>query len=149
MPSLINSQCPQLHDHYVRAWVYGHLKAPDAEYFVVDGSVRLESGDRPGVFSTVQEEGYGFLVEVRGAKCLVDPTPYIFFPEATKERGLKSTIRISESVLDDISADLLRRYAKAFGGKKSFLRRVTQQQREELPPVLRQQLKLFEKNPNM
>lgn len=142
MPAFIGHECPQMRDHYVRAWVYGHLKTSEAEYFIVDGYVKIESDDRPGVFSVVPEDGSGFLIEIRAEGCLVDPTPYAFFPELNKA---KSGIHIPDSVLDAISSELLERYAKAFGGKKAFLTSIGRVKREDLPASLRKELEIYEK----
>ena len=142
MPELMADRCPQTRDHYVEAWVYGHLKANDAEYYIVDGYVKIESEDRPGVFSVVPEDGFGFIIEIRAGRCLVDPTPYVFSPGLNKG---KSRIRIPEPVLDAISSELLKRYAKAFGGKKAFLQRIQNVKRGNLPASLRKELESFEK----
>jgi hypothetical protein len=142
MPAIIGSECPEMRNHYVRAWVYGHLKTPEAEYFIVDGYVKIESEDRPGSFSVVPEDGSGFLIEIKAGKCLVDPTPYVFFPELNKA---KSRIRVPDSVLDAISSELLKRYAKSFGGKKAFLQRIQNVKRGDLPASLRKELESFEK----
>lgn len=140
MPMGIGRECPQMRDHYVRGWVYGHLKTPEAEYFIVDGYVRTESEDRPGVFSVVPEDGSGFIIEIRAGECLVDPTPYVFFPDLNRGKG---RIRIPESVLDAISSELLQTYAKAFGGKKAFLQRIQGVKRGDLPISLRKELESF------
>lgn len=50
-----------------------------------------------------------------------------------------------DSALSGIAADALNRYAKAFGGKKAFLKHVTEGARDDLPPVVLKQLQLFEK----
>jgi hypothetical protein len=141
MPEVIGRECPQMRDHYVRAWVYGHLKLPEAEYFIVDGYVKIESEDRPGPVSVVPEDGFGFIIEIKAGRCLVDPTPNVFFPELNK---VKSGIRIPGNVLDAISFELLERYAKAFGGKNAFLQRIQMVKREDLPASLRKELKIFE-----
>jgi hypothetical protein len=146
MPKTISNRCRDMHDHYVRAWVYAHLKTADAEYFIVDGYIQIPSKDDPGASSAAPEEGYGFFIELGTSKCAVDPTPAVFFRAANLGRGpTQRTITISESALNAIAVDLIQRYAKAFGGKKAFLERISQQAREELPPVLRKQLDIFEK----
>jgi hypothetical protein len=142
MPEVIGRECPQMRDHYVRAWVYGHLKIPEAEYFIVDGYVKVESEERPGVISVVPEDGFGFIIEIRAGRCLVDPTSYVFFPELNKA---KSQIHIPATVLDAISFEILERYAKAFGGKNAFLHRIQLVKREDLPVSLRKELEIFQK----
>jgi hypothetical protein len=141
IPKLIVSRCTQLRNSYVEGWVYGHLKTHEAEYFIVDGLVKVESQEPPGHVSVIQDDGFGFIVEIRPEECLVDPTPYVFFPELNK--GVKPRVHTSDELLDAISAELLERYARAFGGKQSFLRRIQNVRREKLPESLRRQLKSF------
>ena len=74
-----------MRDHYVKAWELGHFKAPDAEYFIVVGFIKVPS---QGVFWIVPEDGYGFMVELRGTRCLVDPTPSVLFgAHANPQKG--------------------------------------------------------------
>jgi hypothetical protein len=47
MPSALVEKCPRLRDRYVAAWVYGHLKTADSEYFLISGLVEFEE-DKPG-----------------------------------------------------------------------------------------------------
>ena len=141
IPALIGNRCPQLQNHYVEAWVYGHLKTHDAEYFIVDGYVKLESENHPSHFSVVPEDGFGYIVELREERCLVDPTPYVFFPELNKG---KSKFHLSDAVLDAISVELLERYAKAFGGKRQFLKKIETSDLHGLPAVVKKQLGQFE-----
>jgi hypothetical protein len=146
VPASVLKECSELRNHYVEAWVYGHLKTEDTEYFIVDGYVKIESEDHPGTFTTVQEDG-SFVIELRAGKCLVDPSPYVFFPELVAQgKNPKPKIQVTDQVLDAIWTELLQRYAKAFGGKRAFLRRIQKINREDLPHGLRGQLETFEKD---
>lgn len=137
MPPILNRRCAQLHNHYAVAWVYGHLKTPDAEYYVIDGNIE----------TNVPEEGYGFTVEIRGSNCYVEPTPTVFFQVVGKKNASPPSLNISDETLGEISTELLHRYAKAFGGKRKFLRHVTRQHQEELPPILREKFEVFKRDP--
>lgn len=146
MPVVVGLECPQMRDHYVRGWVFGHLKTAEAEYFIIDGYVKVESENHPGVFSVAPEDGSGFIIEIRGRECSVDPTPQIFFPQLNSKA--QSRIQIPDTTLDAISSELLERYAKAFGGKKAFLQHIRGTKREDLPASLRKELELFERAEN-
>lgn len=141
IPKLIGERCTQLRNSYVEGWVYGHLKTHEAEYFIVDGLVKIESQKPHGRPSVIQDDGFGYIVEIRSEECLVAPTPYVFFPALNK--GVKTRVHTSDALLDAISAELLERYARAFGGKKNFLRRIQNVRREQLPESLQRQLKSF------
>jgi hypothetical protein len=141
IPKLIGERCTQLRNYYVEGWVYGHLKTHEAEYFIVDGLVKIESQQPHGQPSVIQDDGFGYIVEIRPGECLVDPTSYIFFPELNK--GVKPRVHTDDALLNTISAELLDRYTRTFGGKEVFLRRIQNVSREKLPESLRRQLKSF------
>lgn len=73
---------------------------------------------------------------------------FIFFPPELVAQGKnpKPKVHVTDAALDAIWAELLQRYAKAFGGKKAFLRRIQKVKREDLPHSLLVQLEKFEKN---
>lgn len=144
MPPMIETRCTSMHDHYVKAWVYGHLKTVDAEYFIVDGYVKRPS-EEGSSSRVVPEEGDGFFIELHGEQCSVLPAPSVLFEEAHVEKPAGERQTIPESDLNAIAADLIQRYVKAFGGRTAFLRQISQQARGELPPVIRKQLEIFEK----
>ena len=143
MPSSVKDHCPEMRDHYIKAWVYGHLNTQDAEYFVVDGYIKPGSDDAPGA-SAVPEGGYGFVIKLQPGTCTVETSPNVFFPAATQGRSQSPKMMLPEAILDALSADMLKRYSKAFGGKKIFLKSI-QIKREELPPSLRSELEKFER----
>jgi hypothetical protein len=49
-------------------------------------------------------------------------------------------INVPDSVLEGIAKDALDRYSKIFGGKANFLRLLTKEARQDLPPILSRQL---------
>jgi hypothetical protein len=144
IPTSIPDRCLQLKDYYVQGWVYAHARAEGADYFVVDGYVKVGSEEHPGTFSVVQEDG-PVIIELRQKACSVDAAPYIFFPELNPQHTAK--VHISDKTLARLSSDLLQRYAKAFGGKSAFLQRIQEVKRDKLPTSLRCQLEIFEKAP--
>jgi hypothetical protein len=135
--SSIVEHCPELRDRYVGAWVYGRSTAGDTQYLIISGF--LKDQDRG---SGIKDVDFGLAVQVRGTKCAV--THWEYFLRGAAPTGEQPRIRADESLLKEIAADILRRYALAFGGKKEFLNHVTQEDMEAAPPVLRTQLKLFE-----
>lgn len=144
MPLLIERQCPELRDHYAKAWVFSHLKTPDIEYFILYGYIKVPSEDHPGAVLTQLEEDDGLIVAIESSSCHVDQWQFFFRKEANPARGA-TPIKAPDAILNAIAEDLFERYARAFGGKKTFLERVTKQAREELPPILQRQLEVFEK----
>jgi hypothetical protein len=123
-PPLLSSRCAQLRDRYTVAWFYGHLKTPDADYFVIDGYRE----------PNIPEDAYGVTVEIRGSSCSVEPTPVVFFQSPSIQKNASGPpMRRSDEVVAALSSELLQRYSSAFGGKKAFLGRVTPQFRDGLP----------------
>ncbi|HVO79154.1 MAG TPA: hypothetical protein VMT28_00405 [Terriglobales bacterium] len=146
MPTLVRDRCPELRRRYFRAWVYSHARTDDAEYFILYGQIRVPSEKHPGQFTTPLEDDDGLIVALRGNECLVDQWQF-FLRKKINPAKAATPIPASDDDLDAIAADLLRRYQKAFGGKKSFLDRITPEARHELPPVVLKQLEMFEREP--
>jgi hypothetical protein len=146
MPSLIRKQCPEMGKRYVRAWVYSHLKTPDTDYFILYGYIRVPSREHSGRFMTELEDGDGVIVALHGGRCLVDQWQLFMRQEVNKAKDA-TPIYASDVVLEAMAADVVRRYARAFGGKKNFLEQVTQEARKGLPPVVARQLDAFEQAP--
>jgi hypothetical protein len=147
MPKALEQQCAELHRHYVDAWVFGHLKTTDAEYYLVYGTIQVSDEENPGSYSTVVENGEGYVVELSGRGCLVDGAFDIFVPASTSQ---KPQVKISESRLANFAADIITRYASAFG-RVQFLKMMSHQKRSrpdlyhQIPPVILKQLELYEK----
>lgn len=143
IPSIIPKQCPRLRDFYAEAWVYGHLKTPDAEYFIVYGYTKVPTEEHPGSYAVVPEEDDGLAVELRNQSCRMDQAQF-FLREKINPAKKATPIAVPDSVLDAIAEDIIDRYAKAFGGNENFLRRVTPLARNDVPPVVRKQLAKLE-----
>jgi len=138
MPSLLKQTCKELHDYYAKAWVYGHLKSYNVEYFILYGYIKVPSENQPGVFSIQREEDDGLIVALENSQCVVDQVPSVLF------RQKDAKILVPSNLLHEITAEVLERYAKAFRGKNEFLKRVTPQARASLPPIMQSQLQKFE-----
>jgi hypothetical protein len=72
MPSLLTERCPRLKRRYVAAWVYGHFKTTDSEYFLVSGLMESTEDSARGARTVVPEEGSGLVVALHGSACIVD-----------------------------------------------------------------------------
>jgi hypothetical protein len=144
MPLLLKNQCSEIRAHYAKAWVLAHLKTVDAEYFILYGYIKVPSEKHPGTFSVELEEDDGLIVALQGSTCRVDQWQFFFRKELNPATNA-TPVRASEEVMNEIAADLFERYAKAFGGKEPFLKHVTKDNIEELPPFLQKRLEAFEK----
>jgi hypothetical protein len=141
MPSGLTEICSRLHDRYVAAWAYGHLRTPDSEYFLVSGLMEFHA-DAPGGARTVApEEGGGLIVALHGSECLVDQADY-FLMQGVNSAKNATPIMVPKSVLSGILQDAFERYARAFGGKQEFLKHVKP---KALLPIVREQLDVFQK----
>jgi hypothetical protein len=146
IPTLVRDRCPELRRLHATAWVYSHVRADDAEYFILYGQIRVPSENHPGQFTTPLEDDDGLVVALRGKECLIDQWQF-FLRKKTNPAKTAIPIPVSDKDLDAIAADLLQKYKKAFGGKENFLDRITPEARHELPPVVLKQLEMFEKEP--
>ncbi len=144
MPSLLVGSCPRLHGRYVRAWLYGHLKTADSEYFVISGLMESRADEPGGARRIAPDEGGGVIVALRGSECIVDQTEY-FLTQNINPAKTATPIMVPAPVLNGILQDAFRKYAEAFGGKQEFLKHVN---RKAALPVVRQQLETFEKGPD-
>src|ERR1700682_3185903 len=61
MPPVLAEKCRGLKGRYVEAWIYGHFKTADSEYFLISGLMEFQE-DKPGGARTVaSEEGDGLI----------------------------------------------------------------------------------------
>ncbi len=138
LPNSLVERCPNLRNRYVAAWVYGHAGNSDTEYFFVSGL--MTSSDQKTGRQTGAEhpDGNGLFiaVSVHGAECKMTSQDSFYWNKDHSD----PLWNMPESAL---AADVLQRYAKAFGGKPSFLKKVTHPER--LAPIMREQLEIFEK----
>ncbi len=127
--------------------MFGHLKSLDAEYFLIYGTVRIEDEQHPGVFHTEVDNGDGYVFQLSRRGCLVNGAYEIFFSDSTSH---KPRIKMPDNVLDEFAADIIERYAAAFG-RTQFLNMVYRQKRlrpdlyNEIPPVILRQLEILKK----
>lgn len=136
VPRKVMRACPGIHDE--KAWTYGHLNTPAVEYFIVSGLTRVCSdGSGPCGLSP---DDVGTFVALRGSKCSTEAVDSFYW------RKDHSIWNRSGSELNALAHDALRRYSKAFGGKRQFLAKV--QHREFLAPGLKKQLEIFENSQN-
>jgi hypothetical protein len=143
MPRLLAERCPKLHGRYVAAWVYGHLKTENSEYFVVSGLMESQE-DRPGgARSIAPEDGDGLVVALQGSKCLVDQADY-FFSQEINPAKTATPIIAPPSVLTGILHDAFRRCIEAFGGRKECLERARPDAIE--PPFVRKEVEKLRKD---
>jgi hypothetical protein len=136
-PARIRMGCSQVHTE--KTWVYCHLKTAEIEYFIVSGLIR-QCPDGPGPCD-LQPDVTGAIVALRGSTCSAEAADGFYW------RKSDSLYDLPEASLGEMARDALQRYAKAFGGKKNFLNKLTPRTRGYLEPVLRKQLETFEKDP--
>jgi hypothetical protein len=142
IPPLLVDKCPALRERYVAAWVYGHLKTADTDYFLISGLMEFRE-DKPGGSRTIApEEGDGVAVALRDSKCLVDQADY-FLTQDINPAKHATPITAPEAVLNGILADAFRKYVAAFGGKQDFLKHVKPD--AIATPIVRKQLEIFYK----
>jgi len=136
----LSTICSKLRGRYVKAWVYGHFKTPEYEYFLVSGLMEYQEDKPVGRRTIAPDEGNGLIVALHASECLADQTDY-FFAQRTNPAKQATPIRASESVLDGILADAFRRYSAAFGGRSEFIMRV--KFGAIGPPLVRKQFEAF------
>jgi hypothetical protein len=135
MPISLVKRCPDLRNRYTDAWVYGHTKTGDAEYFIVSGLMKYfdkETGKETGVNPDID----GLIIAIYGSTCSVEAEDSFYWIKNSPVWNLPAAA---------LASDALQRYAKAFGGKKEFLKHVPTKGRENLAPEMRKQLEIFEK----
>ena len=132
-PTLISQFCPSAQAKTF--WVYARWKAGDLDFFIL---------------SNRDSELAGYAVVLRGKACSEGLPPWILTGDPLNRPGRgNESIFFSETILRGLATDLLRRYAVAFGGKKSFLEAVRKGglPSADLPPVLRSEFEKFAKSP--
>lgn len=144
MPTDLTSRCPQLRGRYVAAWVYGHLKTSDSEYFLISGLMQFHDEETGRATSIAPEEDGGLIVAINGSQCRVDLDEY-FFPQEINTAKKATPITASPAVVDGILHDAFQKYVAAFGSKQAFLKLV--KPGVAIPPV-DEQLEIFRKEPS-
>lgn len=92
----------------------------------------------------IEPDPAGIVVEIRGAECLVGTPDMVFAGKSGRSKKQKP-VEPTETALNGLAMDALRRYAKAFGSKEVFLGELKRQNvvQANLPPVLRTHLEQF------
>jgi hypothetical protein len=142
MPAALTESCPRLRGRYVAAWVYGHLKTPDSEYFLLSGLMESHADEPGGARTVAPDEGGGVAVALRGSGCSVDQSEY-FLTQEVNPGKTATPIMVPKAVLAGILQDSFKKYVVAFGGEQEFLKHVN---RKAALPVVREQLETFEKD---
>ena len=143
MPPALPGECPRLKGRYVSAWVYGHFKAAESEYFLISGLMESQADEPGGARTIAPEEAGGLAVALRGSECFVDQTEY-FLTQGVNPGKTATPIMVPKSVLTGILKDSFKKYVTAFGGKQKFLKHVKP---KAALPIVREQLEIFEKDP--
>lgn len=142
MPRTLVATCPELQGRYVAAWVYGHFKMEDSEYFLISGLMESQADEPGGVARTIAPEEEGLAVALRGSTCIVDQADY-FLSQGINPAKAATPITVSQSVLTGILQDAFKRYVIAFGGKQEFLKHVKP---STVLPTVREQFEIFAKD---
>ena len=142
MPATLAESCPRLRGRYVTAWVYGHLKTPDSEYFLISGLMESHADEPGGARTVAPDEGGGVAVALRGSGCVVDQSEY-FLTQEVNPGKTATPIIVPKAVLVSILQEAFKRYVIAFGSKQEFLKHVKP---KALLPVVREQFEAFEKD---
>jgi hypothetical protein len=143
IPASLSNRCKTLQNFYANGWVYGHVKTGDTEYFITYGYVTVDFEDGHGSMAVVPEEDGALAIELRDQSCRVDQAQFFLRKQINPAKNA-TPITVPDSALDAIAADIVDRYAQAFGGKSKFLPHVTPLARNDLPPVVRKQLEKLE-----
>jgi hypothetical protein len=141
LPAGLQQKCAKLKGRYVAAWIYGHFKTTDSEYFLISGLMEFQE-DKPGAGRSISpEEDDGLIVAIQGSKCLVDQAGYFYYQEINTAKNA-TPIKAPASVVSGILQDAFSRDVSAFGGRQEFLKQVD---RDALLPIVRTELEKFEK----
>ena len=70
IPPLLPEKCAKLKGRYVAAWVYGHFKTTESEYFLISGLIKVQEDKPGGAWSISPEDDDGLIVALQGSKCL-------------------------------------------------------------------------------
>ncbi len=137
VPNSLVRDCPELRGRYKGAWIYGHTKTPDADYFIISGLMDFfdeETGKKRGVYP----DETGLIVAVEASTCRMEAQDGLYWLKDSPVWNL------TETTFNQLVNDIFRRYTKAFGGKKNFLKNIPSN-RQYLGPVLQGHLEKFEK----
>lgn len=122
--SSLLKRCPRLRGQYVVAWVYGHLKTTDSEYYLISGLRRYRDQVTGATTGLAPDETGGLAVALRGSTCRADLSDDVLDQKVSRANDA-TPITVPKSIVVEILQDAFERYARAFGGKQKFLSQVT------------------------
>lgn len=140
MPPRLSEKCPRLKGRYVAAWVYGHLKTADSEYFLISGLMESQEDNPGGARTIAPDEGDGVAVALRGSMCLVDQGDYFLTQNINRAKNATPIVAPEEDVTG-VLKDAFKRYVAAFGGKQKLVELV----KPDVigPPNVRKEFEIF------
>ncbi len=142
VPSSLLKRCPGLTGQYVVAWVYGHLKTTDSEYYLISGFRQYRDQVTGVPAGIAPDETDGLAVALRGSRCRVDLADDFLDQKVSRAKDA-TPIMAPKSAVAEILQDAFEKYAEAFRGKQKFLSQV------DLnvigPRIVVEQLKVYEK----
>lgn len=142
-PSSLLKMCPDLQHRYTTAWIFGHFKMADSEYFLISGLMMYRDNATGKPATIAPDEAGGVAIALRGSRCLVDQTDYFLTQKTNPARGA-TPIVAPQSVLKGLLRDAFNRYATALGGRQHFLMQVNPDAIG--PPIVREELEVFKKS---
>jgi hypothetical protein len=133
-PTLVRIQCRGLPDKTL--WLFAYWKERDTELFVLSGR---------------ESEVSGIGVVIRPGTCIQSLPDWVLTGDRGywSGRGGPPPVQFTERVLQGLAADLLNRYARAFGGKNNFIEHVRTDGLPigELLPTIRREFESFVASP--
>jgi hypothetical protein len=140
LPSSLLKQCKDLKGRYKGAWVYGHAKTSNAEYFIVSGLMEDFDEEKERYTGHFSPDETGLIVAISASTCAAKAQDDLIWIKDSPIWNL------SEPTFNSLVADIFRRYSEAFGSKRKFLKSIGAD-RSFLLPELRTRLDAYEKQP--
>ena len=129
-PTVVRTRCRGLPDKTL--WLFAHWNEPDTEFFVLSGR---------------KSEVSGIGVVIKAGTCIQALPDWVLTGDRKywSGAGHPPPIPFTERVLHGLAADLLSRYARAFGGRNNFIEHVCADglPMSELLPMVRQEFESF------
>lgn len=144
-PAEITKSCAL--EFMLNLWVYARWKAKDSDYMLVSGFLEIEADEfrAAGQVPPIEPHLTGIVVALSNGQCRSGVPEAALVGEVVETRKGKSVF-LPEQARRELSNDLLRRYAKAFGGQERFLKRIKYPNVGfDLPPPLATALAEFAK----
>jgi hypothetical protein len=123
VPVSVRRMCKGLIISRPKLWVFAKSKTDRASYFLVSGFINVypdvekENKSPP----TLEIDSLGVIVELRGNECRSASADSVMSDDLESRSKVDKPLRINLDEIDNLYADLIQRYIKAFGGKEAFL----------------------------